>query len=166
MAFTDSTLPDPVNTHTSAELDSPPPALRSPKKAAPTSLYQDAGRNIMNGGQSGLGPEGGSPEIMDQRFLGMIQMGIQGLSAKYPGLTPLLADIIGRLMTAVPILSNDLAMGGQGLVPIGGMPPQQPMGQGMGGGMPMPMGAPPGGPMPGGPPMMGQGPIAPPPPMM
>ncbi len=140
---------DDASGSNAAELDGPPPPTKSPRKAAPTSLLESAGKSMM--GQSGLGPEGGSQEMLAMRGLSMVTQGIQILSTQFPGIVPVTSDLLGRLQMIVPTLVNDLQNGGMmaGMVPMGGIPPQQP---GMGP-APMPMGAPPG--------MMGM----PPPPM-
>lgn len=136
--------------------DGPPPSSTKPKKVE-GSLFSQSTNSIGAANSAGLGPEGGSPQVLASQYLASILTGIKGLSSLFPGIVPLLSDLTGRLVTAVPQLANDFAqsggMGG-GLVPVGGMPTPQPPP------MPSPM-APPGGAMP---PPMG-GPAMPMPPM-
>jgi hypothetical protein len=138
------------------DLNSDPPKQSKPFKASKPSLFQQAGSRLQSDSQSGFGQEGGSPEIMALQFMAMIQKGIQGLSAMYPGLTPLTSDVMGRLQMAVPALIQDSSNGGMGMIPIPGQPAQQPPANPM-------MSAPP--PMGGGSPMAGppgaSGPIGP-----
>ncbi len=103
--------------------DGPPPPDKKPKKA---SLYSQAGKSLMSQGTQGLGPEGGSPQIMAQKFLQGIVSNTQALSSILPGIIPVTGDLLGRLQTIVPQLLNDINAGGNGFVPAAGMPPQQP----------------------------------------
>lgn len=129
----------------------PPSPSKSPRKSSP-SLLQQAGSRLQQESQSGFGQEGGSSEMMALQGLSMVQKGMQILSAMYPGLTPLVSDVMGRLQMAVPTLVASTQQGGGGLVPMSGMPPQDPS---MMGGGPSPMMAPPGGAPPMGPPQGG-----------
>lgn len=145
------------NPSTTSDVDlnaGPPASSRKPKKST-QSLFNQSSSDLQSQQMAGFGQEGGSSEIMALQFMAMLQKGVQGLSAMYPGLTPLLSDVMGRLQMAIPTLIQDTQNGGMGFVPMAGMPPQLPMG---------PPGMPPAGPA--GPPPMGgpQGaPMGPPP---
>lgn len=125
------------------DIDDGPPAPKSkPKKASPN-LYSQSGASLMDQGQAGLGAEGGSQPIIAMKALADITNGIKTLSTVLPGIIPVTSDLMGRLQMIVPQALSELGMG-PGLVPMNGLPPQQPA--------PMP------------PPPMGAGPMGPPPP--
>lgn len=125
----------------------PPKAKPSPRSAADSSLFSSVGKTATQSGQSGLGPEGSSPQLMTMQGFAMVQRGVQMMNLanpENPGLVAVLTDLMGRLQVILPQLTGqNPAAGGMGLFPNqmgmgqpGGMP-----GGGMGG--PPPMGAPP-----------------------
>jgi hypothetical protein len=119
--------------------DGPPPSATKPRKVdAAGSLFAQSGRGLMDANSAGLGPEGSDPQILGMQSMGRLMMEIKTLSALFPGITPILSDLVGRLQMVVPQLAQDVSNGGMGLVPLGGMPLPQPMGGGA------PMGGPPG----------------------
>lgn len=147
--------------------DGPPPSSDKPKPATPKgSLFQQSSGDVMDQNASGLGSEGGSPQVVANQALSQILTGVKTLSVVLPGIVPILSDLTGRLTMIVPQMMNDMTNGGQGLVPSMGMPNPQP---GMPGqppppgapGMPPGMPPPPPG-MPGQPPMPPQMPPGPP----
>ena len=149
--------------------DGPPGSIDRPKPASAKSgsLFQQSTSNLMDQNMSGLGADGGAPQVIANQALAQILTGVKTLSTILPGLVPVLADLTGRLTMIVPQMMNDMTNGGQGLVPQMGMAPPMPGMPPMGGGMVPPgagMGAPPM--SPGGDPMAGGGPPMGPPPGM
>lgn len=143
--------------------DGPPASINRPKPAEPKgSLFQQATSNLMDQNMAGLGPEGGSAQVIANQALGQILTGIKTLSTVLPGVVPVLSDLTGRLTMIVPQMMNDLTNGGMGLVPSMGMPLPQPSPMGPPG-MPPPMPPGGGGMMPPGAPPMGGPPMGPPP---
>jgi hypothetical protein len=107
------------------DLNSGPPAPAIPHRKSNNSLFNQAGNRLQNEAMNGFGPEGGSTEMMALQGMSLVQKGVQMLSAMYPGLTPLVSDLVGRLQMAVPALVT--STGSSGMVPMAGMPPQNPM---------------------------------------
>lgn len=140
----------------------PPTSSTKPKPATPKgSLFQQSTNNLSDQNMAGLGPEGGSPQVIGNQALAQILTGVRTLSTVLPGIVPILSDLTGRLQMIVPQMMADMTNGGMGLVPSMGMPQPQPGVGGPGPGM-----MPPGGGAPGMPPPMpppgGMAPMGPP----
>lgn len=120
--------------------DGPPPSGDKAKKVQPKgSLFAQSVNGLNDQNSLGLGPEGSDPSILGMQSMGRLMNEVKTLSAMFPGIVPVLSDLVGRLQIMVPQLAQDLSNGGTGLVPMGGMPLPQPGGPGMGAGMPPPM---------------------------
>src|SRR5438132_1145501 len=94
----------------------PPPASPKPRSAADSSLFSSVGQSAQQAGQSGLGAEGGSPQIMTMQGLALVQRGVQILNLANPdnpGLVAVLTDLMGRLQAIVPqLVAGPSAQGG------------------------------------------------------
>lgn len=118
--------------------DGPPASSTKPTKAQPKgSLFQQSTGSLADQNMAGLGPEGGSPQVIANQALAQVLTGVRTLSTVLPGIVPILSDLTGRLQMIVPQMVADLTNGGTGLVPSMGMPLPQPPQPGMGMGGPM-----------------------------
>jgi hypothetical protein len=102
-----------------ANLDSPPP--QPPMKPAQGNLME-----------SGMGPNGGTPQAMALQGMAMVEQGVRLLGTALPGAAAAAAEMLSTLRMGVAQAVGQMGMGASG--------PQA------GGGAPMPPGLPPAGP--------------------
>jgi hypothetical protein len=100
-----------------SDLDSPPP---QPPMQAPKG-------NLM---ESGMGPNGGTPQAIALQGLAMVEQGVRLLGTALPGAAAAAADMLGTLRMGVAQAVSQMGVGA-------GPPPVA------GGGPPMPQGLPP-----------------------
>lgn len=121
-----STLSGPEESATDYEAKGPPKPASKPKPASTSSLFNSAGKAAVTQGQAGLGPEGSSPQLIGMQGWALTSRGLQMMALAFPGIVPVLSDLLGRLQQIIPQIVSDTTNQGSGMFPPGGMPPQQP----------------------------------------
>lgn len=137
-----TTLAGPEESDSGSAPSKPPKPAVKPKPASNSSLFNSVGKDAVTQGQAGLGPEGSSPQMIAMQGWALVSRGLQMMSLAFPGIVPVLADLLGRLQQIIPQMVSDTSNGGSGMFPPTGITPQQPPMQGA----PSPMGPPQAGP--------------------